>query len=188
MNDRADLTHGLVDGGEGRIDERLEGSRVRLARSDLLLGRVQGHAGREELLDGEVVQVAPDAVTLIEQRCHVLRVASGGKLEGERRLGSERLREGELRGVELGGADLAQKDENAGGDPARAQRGVERGTKGCQLRHSHRLRARHGVDDHAGAFVQHAHRTAFGWECEAQQAGGVFAVDDFGGPRVADGL
>ena len=36
--------------------------------------------------------------------------------------------------------------------------------------------------------MQHAHRTAFGWECEAQQAGGVLAVDDFGSPGVAHGL
>lgn len=36
--------------------------------------------------------------------------------------------------------------------------------------------------------MQHAHRAAFGWESQTQQAGGVLAVDDFGGPGVAHGL
>ena len=89
MHDRADLTHGLVNRCKRGIDEGLEGSRVRLARSDLLLGRIQGHAGRKQLLDGKVVEVSSDAVALVQQSGHVLRVASRRELEGERGLRSK---------------------------------------------------------------------------------------------------
>ena len=44
------------------------------------------------------------------------------------------------------------------------------------------------IDNHAGTLVQHAHRAAFGWERQTQQAGGVLAVDDFGCPGVTHGL
>ena len=78
MHDCADLADRLVNGCERRIDERLDGGRIGLARCNFLLRGVQGHTGREELLDREIVQVTSNAVTLVEQRSHVLRVTSGG--------------------------------------------------------------------------------------------------------------
>lgn len=93
MDDRADLSDGLVDGREGGVDEGLDGCGVGLPLCNFLLGGVQGHAGREELLDGEVVEVAADAVALVEERGDVLGVAGGGELEGERRLRGKRFGE-----------------------------------------------------------------------------------------------
>ena len=164
MHDRADLTHGLVDGSERRIDEGLEGSRVRLACSDLLLGCIQGHAGRKQLLDGKVVEVAPDAVALVQQCGHVLSVASRCKLKGKRGLGSEGFRERKLGAVELGCADLTEQNEDTGRHATRTQWRVQGRSEGSQLGDTHRLRARHRVHDHAGTLVQHAHRAAFGRE------------------------
>ena len=143
MHDRADLAHGLVDGCQRVVDQGLDGLGISLSLGDLLLGGVQGHTGREELLDREVVQIAPDAITLVEQGGHVLGVARGGQLEGQRRLGGQRFGEGKLGGIELGSPDLSQEDEHAGGDTARAQGSVERGAKGCQLGDPHGLGARH---------------------------------------------
>ena len=134
------------------------------------------------------MEVASDAVALVQQRRHVLRVASGRELEGERGLRGQGFCERELGAVELGCANLTEQDEDTGRYAARPQGRVEGRSEGRQLGDAHRLRARHRVDDHAGALVQHAHRAAFGWESQAQQTGGVLAVDDFGGPGVAHGL
>ena len=94
MHDRADLTHGLVNGGERVVDEGFDGHGIDLAASDLLLGGVQGHAGREKLLDREIVQVTADAVAFVEQGGDVLGVPGRRQLEGQRRLGGQRFGEG----------------------------------------------------------------------------------------------
>ena len=45
------------------------------------LGGIQLHAGGEQLLDREIVQVASDTISLVEQCGHVFSVLSGGELQ-----------------------------------------------------------------------------------------------------------
>jgi hypothetical protein len=75
---RADLLDRVVDVVHDPLDE-LDGRRV--ARRDG--GALQGHAGREQLLDDVVVQVAGDARPVLEQ-LHPLRLPTAvGELEGD---------------------------------------------------------------------------------------------------------
>ena len=61
------------------------------------------------------MEVAPDTVALVQQRGHVLRVASGRELERERGLGGEGFSERELGAVELGCTNLTEQNEDTGG-------------------------------------------------------------------------
>ena len=53
------------------------------------------------------MEIAPDAVAFVQERCDVLCVAGRGQFEGQGGLGSEGLGKRELRAVELGGTNLA---------------------------------------------------------------------------------
>ena len=48
--------------------------------ADLLLGRIQLHTRRKELLDRKIMQIAADSITFVEQGSDVFSVASRGEL------------------------------------------------------------------------------------------------------------
>ena len=95
VHDLPDLPHRAVDVVERLVDDRGQLGGVHAAGRPPSDG-LQLQARREQLLDGEVVQVAGDALALVEQRREVLGVPSGGQLGGERGLRGERLRGGEV--------------------------------------------------------------------------------------------
>ena len=95
VHDPTDLPHRAVDVVERLVDDRGQLGGVHAAGRASSDG-LQLQARREQLLDGEVVQVAGDALALVEQRREVVGVPSGGQLVGERGLRGERRGGGEV--------------------------------------------------------------------------------------------
>ena len=55
MDDCADLTHGLVNGGKGQVKSVDHLVDAHLFFADLLLGRIELHTRRKELLDRKIM-------------------------------------------------------------------------------------------------------------------------------------
>ena len=125
VHDLPDLPHRAVDVVERLVEDRGQLGGVHAAGRASSDG-LQLQARREQLLDGEVVQVAGDALALVEQSREVVGVTSGGQLGGERCLRGERLRGGQVASARTG----VRRPSAAGSAPRQRRRAPAPGRTG----------------------------------------------------------
>ena len=147
------------------------------------------HPGGEELLDRQVVQIAPDAGPFIEQGRHLFGVLGVGQLEGHRRLPGHQL--GDLQ-VLLGEGSrpLGAQQQH---DPDSAAPVDHRGVQGRSESREFRYEQIVGppglgqrIHRHAGLMGQRRQRSALGWKSGPDETGGMSARRDLADPCLAD--
>ena len=191
-HDGADLADRVVDGGQRGVQHpahhvHLVGRPARRAQALARGGDL--HAGGEQLLDRQVVQIAGDAGALVEQRGHLLGVLGVGQLEGHGRLPGDELGDLQVLVGEGGGALLAQQEDDADAAAPVQHRGVQGRPEARQRLHQQvggPPGLVQGGHRQARLLVQGAQGPAPRGEEGADELGGVGAVGDLAGPGVPD--
>ena len=189
-HDGADLAHGVVHRLQGGAQHGAHSIQVRmLAGGQPFPSRRDLHAGGEELLDGQVVQIPADPGPLIEQGGHLLSMLGVGQLEGHRGLPRHELGDLQVLGSERRRSRGAQQQHDTHAPPPVDHGGVEGRAELGQLGDQKIAVAPgvlEGVHDQTGLMGQGGQGSTLGWEEGADQLLGVLAVGDLADPALPD--